>query len=65
MSVVCKTCGAPIKYINAAHSVDPEGIFIVDEKPQILVSERGRLISGYTEHRCPPKDVGAGDKGNG
>jgi uncharacterized protein YbaR (Trm112 family) len=55
--LVCPACNKPIRYINAAHTVEPDGIFVVDAEPQTLISEKGRVISGYREHQC----TGAGE----
>ena len=50
--VTCPKCNKPIRYITAARSVSPDGIFVVDLEPQDLISDKGRIITGYQRHEC-------------
>ena len=52
MKVICPKCGEPIRYINASRNLNPDGIFVVDPQPRELISERGRIITGYNVHVC-------------
>jgi hypothetical protein len=47
--IVCEKCGKPVRYIAAASL---NGIFMVDLVKQELISEKGRIITGYKEHKC-------------
>jgi hypothetical protein len=62
--VICPYCGKPVRYINAARGED---IFMVDVKPETLIGETGRIITGYREHKCPeaPKKYTQEEKGDG
>jgi hypothetical protein len=53
MTVVCEKCGQPVRYIAAARSVSPDGIFVVNAEPQELINESGRIIKGFRQHKCP------------
>jgi hypothetical protein len=39
-----------VRYINAARGED---IYMVDMDPINLVSESGRVLTGYQVHKCP------------
>lgn len=54
--IICEKCGKPVRYIAAARSVSSEGIFMVDAVPEELISERGRILTGYRVHKCPGID---------
>lgn len=50
--VVCPKCGEKIRYINASRSMNPEKVFIVDPEPREMISNVGRLITGFFPHIC-------------
>jgi hypothetical protein len=60
--VVCPKCGEKIRYINASRSMNPEKVFIINPEPHQLISEAGRVITGYFPHIC--KGGQDGDKEN-
>jgi hypothetical protein len=49
---ICEKCGKPVRYIAAARSVSPDGIFMVDITPETLISEQGRIVTGFRTHEC-------------
>jgi hypothetical protein len=49
---ICEKCGKPVRYIAAARSVSPDGIFMVDPVPETLISEKGRILTGFRTHEC-------------
>jgi hypothetical protein len=59
---ICEKCGKPVRYIAAARSVSPDGIFMVDPVPKTLVNENGRILTGFRVHECAENKV-AGPNG--
>jgi hypothetical protein len=52
--IQCPKCGMEIRYIAGAPSSGKPGEPIaVDIKSEILISESGRRMIGFREHRCP------------
>jgi hypothetical protein len=49
---LCPKCGMPVRYIAASRAGGNE-MFAVDPLPRTLISERGRVLTGFTEHKCP------------
>ena len=50
----CPSCGAEIRYLVGAPSSGYAGQPIaVDIAPKTLIGETGRLLIGYTVHKCP------------
>jgi hypothetical protein len=50
--VVCPKCGERIRFINASKSMNPEKVFIVDPEPREIISNMGRVITGFFPHVC-------------
>ncbi|MDR1216644.1 MAG: hypothetical protein LBK25_08180 [Treponema sp.] len=53
--IVCSKCNQPIRYIN---SIKGENVYFVDDNPITLITESGRLVTGFKEHICPPGSCG-------
>jgi len=57
--VKCAVCGQEIRYIVGAPSTGFSGQPIaVDIAVETLISENGRRLQGYREHKCKPRAVG-------
>jgi hypothetical protein len=60
----CPKCGKPLRYIPASGPITSEsgesGVYTVEADPVTLISERGRIITGYRIHKCG--GISNGDK---
>jgi hypothetical protein len=62
---ICEKCGKPVRYIAAARSVSPDGIFMVDPAPVETISNEGRILTGFNVHVCERETVDNGQKNQG
>jgi hypothetical protein len=46
---LCPKCGATVRYIAGRG----DRIFTVDPSPHTLINEKGRVLTGFLEHKCP------------
>jgi hypothetical protein len=49
---ICPECGREIRYVVAAASLGNNGIILVDHEEREIITEKGRKVRGYQEHKC-------------
>jgi hypothetical protein len=60
----CPTCGKDIRLIASAPSMGKQGEPIpVEATAETLISESGRRITGYREHKCDESPPEARERG--
>jgi predicted RNA-binding Zn-ribbon protein involved in translation (DUF1610 family) len=54
--VKCPKCGAEVRYIPSKGNT-----LITDAEPKEVITATGRVVMGYTRHKCPEKGKRQGE----